>query len=403
VRAHAVFVISVTALVFSVVGCSPLATNGVNTFASAGKQNSSVEISNHSTSHTGAGLHVSTTLRNSTLHVYTASMTGNGGPLSSLLQGEKVHSYRFSGSSGTDASVIASFDRDGTLVAVNFNGNEYVTAPGYKSTLYFMPAKSNAVQTIAKLNKDGPSLGVVTAAVLSSQWIAWTDFVPNGVLQNIGVLNRTTGASWYVVSSKREPEFLRKGLGSSLFLHGNTLYMLDSGTSKNNGSIQCYNLITKKWSTFYAPPANGSLKLLSFEMTEQGAVVELTGGNFDADVVLQLSLQGKQIGKVYSLPNDVLLLTGVNGNRVLFNGDRDSYTWVPGSSTIQEIPNTSEIFSGAGDQYVIGLDDGHQTSGQLLDMQTKKHYDFDASSAVVTLSKLYWTKGNTVYWAELPK
>lgn len=379
-RIHAVLVVSMTALTFLLVGCSPLATHGDKASASASKQYNSTEVSNKSTSHGLAVPQVSTTLRNPTLQVYTASMTANGGPLSNLLQGAKVHSYRFSGSSGTVASVMASVDRDGTLVAVNFLGDEYVTAPGYRSTLYFVPAKSNAVQTIAKLNHDGPSLGVVTAAVLSSQWIAWTDFVPNGVMQNVGIFNRATGESWYVVSSKGERQFLSKGLGSSLFLRGNTLYMLASGTSMNHGSIQCYNIITKKWSTFYAPPANGSLQMLSFELTEQGAVVELTGGNFDTDVVLQLNQQGKQIGKVYRLPRGGLFLTGVNGNQVLFNGDRDSYTWVPGSSEIRDITHTSGMFSGAGEQYLTGWDDGQQGTGQLVNLQTKKHYTFEAIS-----------------------
>lgn len=408
-RIPVIVVASVTVLMFSVVGCSPPTHDGANASASVGKQHKGGTVSNNTTSNSVANPRVSTTSKNPTLQMDIASMTANGGPLSKFLQGETVHSYQFSGSSGTGASVLASVDRDGTLVAVNFNGDEYVTAPGYKSTLYFVPATSNTIQTIAKLNNDGPRLGVVTAAVLSSQWIAWTDFVPNGVMQNVGILNRATGESWYVVSPKDEQQFLRKVLGTSLFLRGNTLYMFASGympasgTSMNNGSIQSYNMITKKWNTFYAPPANGSLQLSNFELTEQGAVVELTGGSYNTDVVVQLNQQGKQFGKAYRLPNGVLSLRGVSGEQVFFNGDRDSYAWMPGSSEIQEITNTLGEFSGVGERYLTGWDYSQQSSGQLLDMQTKTHYDLDASSAVVTSSKLYWTKGNTVYWAALPK
>ncbi len=398
-----IVVASVTVLMFSVVGCSPPTHDGANASASVGNQHKDGTVSNNTTSNSVANPQVPTTSKNPTLQMDIASITANGGPLSKFLQGATVHSCQFSGSSGTGASVLASVDRDGTLVAVNFNGDEYVTAPGYKSTLYFVPATSNTIQTIAKLNNDGPRLGVVTAAVLSTQWIAWTDFVPNGVMQNVGILNRATGESWHVVLPKDEQQFLRKVLGTSLFLRRNILYVFASGTSMNNGSIQIYNMITKKWSTFYAPPANGSLQLSSFELTEQGAVVELTGGSFDTDVVVQLNQQGKQIGKAYCLPNGVLNLTGVSGDQVLFNGDRDSYAWTPGSSEIQEITNTSGVFSGVGERYLTGWDYSQQLSGQLLDMQTKTHYDFDASSAVVTSSKLYWTKGNTVYWAVLPK
>jgi hypothetical protein len=363
----------------------------------------SVAVANNTPSNNHVKPPVPTTTKNATLRVGVSRMTANSGALSNFLHGSAVHSHQFSGSSGTGASVLDSVDRDGTLVAVNFNGDEYVTAPGYKSTLYFVPATSNTIQTIAKLNNDGPRLGVVTAAVLSSEWIAWTDFVPNGVMQNVGILNRATGESWYVVAPKDEQQFMKKALGASLFLRRDTLYMFASGTSMNNGSIQSYNMITKKWSTFYDPPADGSLQLLSFELTEQGAVVELTGGSFDTDVVVQLNKEGKQIGKAYRLPSGVLNLTGVSGAQVLFNGDRGSYEWTPGSSEIQEISNTSGVFSGVGERYLTGWDYSQQTSGQLLDMQTKTHYDFDASSAAVTSSKLYWTKGNTVYWAALPK
>lgn len=337
-----------------------------------------------------------------TLRVDESSMTANGGPLSNFLQGATIHSHQFQGSSGTGASVLDGVDGDGTLVAVNVHGDGYVTAPGYKSTLYFVSLKSNKVRTIAKLS-DGPSLGVVTAAVLSPQWVAWTDFIPNGVMQNVGILNRATGKSWYVVSPKDEQQFIRKGLGTSLSLRGNTLYMYASGTSMNNGSIQSYNMITKKWSTFYAPPADGSLQLSSFDLTDQGDVVELTGGSFDTDVVVQLNQQGKQIGTAYRLPNGVLNITGVSGNQVIFDGDSDTYAWTPGSSKIQQITNASGWYSGVGGRYLTGWDYSQQTSGQLVDMQTKTHYNLDASSAVVTFTELYWTQGNTLHWVVLPK
>jgi hypothetical protein len=403
VRIPVIVVVSMTMLMFSVVGCSPPTHDGANVSAGVGKQPKDETVPNNPSSNRVANPQVSSTSKNPTLQMDIASMTANGGPLSNFLQEATVHSYQLSGSSGTGASVLASVDGDGTLVAVNFNADEYVTAPGYKSTLYFVPATSNTIRTIAKLNNDGPRLGVVTAAVLSSQWIAWSDFVPNGVIQNVGILNRVTGESWYVVSPKDEQQILSKVLGAILFLRGNTLYMFASGTSMNKGSIQSYNMITKKWSTFYAPPANGSLQLSIFEMTEQGAVVELTGGGFDTDVVVQLNQHGKQIGKAYRLPKGVLNLTGVSGDQVLFNGGSDSYVWTPGSSKIQEITNKSGVFSGVGERYLTGWDYSQQTPGQLLDMHTKTHYDLDASSAVVTSSKLYWTKGNTVYWAVLPK
>jgi hypothetical protein len=403
VRIPVIVVASVTILMFSIVGCSPPTHDMANSSASVGKQLRDGTVSDNTTSYSIANPQVSTTSKNPTLQVDIDSMTANGGSLSKFLQGATVHSYQFSGSSGTGASVLASVDKDGTLVAVNFNGDEYVTAPGYKSTLYYVPATSNTVQTIAKLNNDGPRLGVVTAAVLSSQWMAWTDFVPNGVVQNVGILDRATGKSWYVVSPKDEQQFLSKVLGTNLFLRGNTLYMFASGTSMNNGSIQSYNMVTKGWSVFYTPPADGNLQLLGFELTEQGAVVELSDGRFDTDVVVQLNQQGKQIGKAYCLPNGFLSLTGVNSNQVIFSGDTDSYAWTPGSPQIQEITNTSGVFSGVGGRYLTGWDHSQQTSGQLLAMQTRTHYDFDVRSTVVTSSKLYWTKGSTVYWATLPK
>ncbi|RIV22751.1 hypothetical protein D2Q93_09230 [Alicyclobacillaceae bacterium I2511] len=331
-----------------------------------------------------------------TLRVDDSGMTANAGPLSNFLQGATIHSHPFPGSSGTGASVLASVDGDGSLVAVNVHGDGYVTAPGYISTLYFVSLTSNKVQTIAKLS-DGPSFGVVTAAVLSPQWIAWTDFVPNANMQNVGILDRATGKSWYVVSLKDEQQFLRKGLGTTLFLRGNTLYM------QGLTSIQSYNIVTKKWSTFYTPPTDGNLQLLGFELTDQGAVAELTGGNYDTDVVVQLNQQGKQVGKMYHLPKGVLNLTGVSANQVVFDGDSDTYAWTPGNSKIKQISNASGWFSGVGGRYLAGWDYSQQTSGQLVDLQAKTHYNLDASSAMVTSTELYWAQGNILHWVALPK
>lgn len=353
-------------------------------------------IDNNTTSNRTAHPPVPSTPKHPTLKVDVSSMTANAGPLSTFLHGSTIHSYQFPGSSGTGASVLASVDGDGTLVAVNFHGDEYVTAPGYKSTLYFVSAKSNKVQTIAKLT-DGPNFGVVTAAVLSSQWIAWTDFIPNGVTKNIGIMNRATGQSWYVVSPEDEQQFLKKAVEAHLFLRGNTLYM------QGNQGIQSYNIVTKKWSAFYTLPTDGNLQLLSFELTNQGAVAELSAGNYDTDVIVQLNQQGQQVGKMYHLPKGVLILTGVSGNQVVLDGDRESYTWTPGSSTIQEVTNAPGWFSGAGERYLTGWAYNQQHSGQLVDLQTRRRYHFDANSAVVTSTKLYWTTGNTLHWATLPK
>jgi hypothetical protein len=326
------------------------------------------------------------------LSVDTHQMTNDSGSLSNFLHYSKIHSHSLPGTSYSQAQVLASVDGDGTLVADTYYGD---LRTNQNAKLYFLSTQSKTVSMIGQLSKGG---GVISSAVLSRNWIAWTDFLPNGMMLNIGVLDRINGHLWYVGSIKDEGDFIKKDLTDQLFIRGDLLI------AYSHNRVYSYNMATRKWSILYALSPDSKSQINGLQLAPNGEVVQLAQANvLGESMVIWLDKDWTKVLGTYDLPKDVLYMTGSSGNKIIFDGMSGStYLWSLGSHTVQKISDVSSWLSGAENRYLAGWGYSSKSAGQLLDMQTKRHYNFNANSAIVTSTRLYWTKRNVMYWSILP-